>query len=38
MVLRESCPQCGFHFPVAEETPTSTSVFKDLVGATQESS
>jgi heme-degrading monooxygenase HmoA len=37
MVLRESCPQCGFHFPVAEETPTSTSVFKDLVGAPSES-
>ena len=33
MVLKESCPQCGFHFPVAAETPTSTSVFKDLVGA-----
>jgi hypothetical protein len=30
--LAEPCPQCGFHFPVATETPTSTSVFKDLSG------
>jgi endogenous inhibitor of DNA gyrase (YacG/DUF329 family) len=28
--LAEPCPTCGFHFPVAFETPTSTSVFKDL--------
>jgi heme-degrading monooxygenase HmoA len=28
--LSEPCPVCGFHFPVAAETPTSTSVFKDL--------
>jgi hypothetical protein len=30
--LAEPCPQCGFHFPVAAETPTSTSVCKDLSG------
>jgi heme-degrading monooxygenase HmoA len=32
MTLAQPCPVCGFHFPVASETPTSTSVFKDLVG------
>lgn len=35
-VLRESCPNCGYHFPVAEETPTSTAVFKDLLGPAEE--
>lgn len=30
-VLREQCPQCGFHFPVLEETPSSFAVFKDAV-------
>jgi hypothetical protein len=29
-ILSEPCSVCGFHFPVATETPTSTSVFKDL--------
>ena len=29
--LAEPCPQCGFHFPVLSETPTSSAVFKDLV-------
>lgn len=28
--LAQPCPVCGFHFPVAAETPSSTSVFKDL--------
>jgi heme-degrading monooxygenase HmoA len=28
--LSQPCPVCGFNFPVATETPTSTSVFKDL--------
>jgi heme-degrading monooxygenase HmoA len=28
--LSEPCPVCGFNFPVAAETPNSTSVFKDL--------
>jgi Zn ribbon nucleic-acid-binding protein len=31
-VLREQCPQCGFHFPVLEETPSSFAVFKDAIG------
>ncbi len=31
-VLAEACPKCGFHFPVPTETPTSTAVFKDVVG------
>jgi hypothetical protein len=30
--LSEPCPVCGFHFPMATETPTSTSVFEDLAG------
>jgi heme-degrading monooxygenase HmoA len=29
--LAEPCPKCGFNFPVAQETPTSTSVFKDVI-------
>lgn len=29
-VLHEPCPQCGFHFPVLEETPSSFAVFKDV--------
>ncbi|MBO0728631.1 MAG: antibiotic biosynthesis monooxygenase [Acidimicrobiaceae bacterium] len=29
--LAEPCPGCGYHFPVAAETPTSTAVFKDLI-------
>ena len=28
--LAEPCPTCGFVFPVAIETPTSTAVFKDI--------
>lgn len=32
-VLREECPQCGFHFPVLEETPSSFAVFKDVAMA-----
>ena len=28
-VLAEPCPQCGFHFPVMPETPSSFAVFKD---------
>ncbi|CAJ0551524.1 Ff.00g114540.m01.CDS01 [Fusarium sp. VM40] len=31
-VLRETCPQCGFHFPVLDETPSSFAVFKDVPG------
>jgi heme-degrading monooxygenase HmoA len=31
-VLREICPQCGFHFPVLDETPSSFAVFKDVPG------
>ncbi|KAM0313625.1 hypothetical protein ACHAPQ_011999 [Fusarium lateritium] len=31
-VLHEVCPQCGFHFPVLEETPSSFAVFKDVPG------
>ncbi|EWY92611.1 hypothetical protein FOYG_06137 [Fusarium oxysporum NRRL 32931] len=31
-VLHEQCPQCGFHFPVLEETPSSFAVFKDVPG------
>ena len=27
----EPCPKCGFIFPVAAETPNSTSVFKDVM-------
>ena len=34
-VLREGCPNCGFHFPVATETH-STAVFKDLLGPADE--
>jgi endogenous inhibitor of DNA gyrase (YacG/DUF329 family) len=30
-VLSEPCPKCGFNFPVAQETATSTAVFKDIV-------
>jgi len=30
-VLKEQCPQCGFHFPYMEETPSSFAVFKDAV-------
>jgi endogenous inhibitor of DNA gyrase (YacG/DUF329 family) len=30
-VLGEPCPECGFNFPVAKETVTSTSVFKDII-------
>lgn len=30
-VLREQCPQCEYHFPVLEETPSSFAVFKDAV-------
>ena len=29
--LAEPCPKCGFNFPVAQEQPTSTSVFKDVI-------
>ncbi len=29
-VLAESCPQCGFHFPVMPETRSSFAVFKDV--------
>ena len=29
--LSEPCPNCGFNFPVAQETPNSTAVFKDLI-------
>lgn len=29
-VLSEPCPNCGYHFPVATETESSTAVFKDL--------
>lgn len=32
-VLREQCPQCMFHFPVLEETPSSFAVFKDVPAA-----
>lgn len=28
-VLREQCPQCGFHFPYLTEQPSSFAVFKD---------
>jgi len=28
--LAEPCPNCGFNFPVAQETPNSTAVFKDI--------
>ena len=28
-VLAEPCPQCGFHFPVTPEAPSSFAVFKD---------
>lgn len=31
-VLRETCPQCGFHFPVLDETLSSFAVFKDVPG------
>lgn len=34
-VLREQCPQCGFHFPILEETPSSFAVFKDAVMPTE---
>ncbi len=30
-VLREQCPNCGFHFPYLTEQPSSFGVFKDLV-------
>jgi hypothetical protein len=30
-VLGEPCPKCGFNFPVAKETESSTSVFKDII-------
>lgn len=30
-VLHRPCPQCGFHFPVMEETPSSFAVFKDVL-------
>ncbi|VUC26114.1 unnamed protein product [Clonostachys rosea] len=30
-VLREQCPECGFHFPILEETPSSFAVFKDAI-------
>ncbi|KAJ4146438.1 hypothetical protein NW754_001903 [Fusarium falciforme] len=33
-VLHEQCPECGFHFPVLEETPSSFAVFKDVPGLT----
>jgi len=29
-VLREQCPQCGFHFPYLTEQPSSFAVFKDI--------
>jgi hypothetical protein len=29
-VLHETCPTCGFVFPVLDETEMSTGVFKDL--------
>jgi hypothetical protein len=32
-VLHQPCPKCGVHFPVPEETTTSTAVFKDLIPA-----
>ena len=28
--LAQPCPQCGFHFPVMQETPDSFAVFKDV--------
>jgi heme-degrading monooxygenase HmoA len=28
-VLAQPCPQCGYHFPVMPETPSSFAVFKD---------
>jgi hypothetical protein len=28
-MLAQACPQCGFHFPVMPETPSSFAVFKD---------
>jgi heme-degrading monooxygenase HmoA len=33
-VLSQSCPQCGFVFPVMEETANSTAVFKDVPSVT----
>jgi len=33
-VLHESCPNCGFVFPVLDETEMSTAVFKDLATST----
>ncbi|KAF5027722.1 hypothetical protein F66182_206 [Fusarium sp. NRRL 66182] len=35
-VLHEQCPQCGFHFPVLEETPSGFAVFKDVPGVSME--
>lgn len=29
-VLREVCPECGFHFPYLTEKPSSFAVFKDV--------
>ncbi|RMZ80860.1 hypothetical protein DV736_g6660, partial [Chaetothyriales sp. CBS 134916] len=29
-VLRQQCPQCGFHVPILEEIPSSYAVFKDV--------
>ena len=29
--LAEPCPNCGFNFPVAQETANSTAVFKDVI-------
>lgn len=28
-VLREACPECGFHFLVMDAMPSSFAVFKD---------
>jgi hypothetical protein len=30
-VLAQPCPQCGYHFPVMPEMPSSFAVFKDAV-------
>jgi len=29
--LAQQCPNCGFHYPMMPETPSSFAVFKDLV-------
>ncbi|UOT01459.1 hypothetical protein MPY17_20875 [Rhodococcus opacus] len=35
-MLREQCPNCGFHFPYMTEQESSFGVFKDLAPAPAE--